>query len=363
MKKTISVLLFLLLCVSLSQAQQLIGGRAAGMGGAGVAATDDISAAYYNPAALMRSHVILTEVKVDLGAAYTSLDTLTKALSNSNDPSKFMIDNYHNNLSFNGSLNGIVGLNLRKIGISVIPLLTTTVNKPAESLGGTMTAVGHYDAALTLGTTFSVPYLPAALDVGVNLKSINGINGSIIATQSTTNTFEATGTQTYGTGSGTGFDIGVLTSFNVPYVSKVAVGAVMRNLSANFALSNTSKTAYMNFLTQTTTFGADVVTNQTVNLDSSTAVGAYATIPGVGLGVAADIEMTKTDTNTHIGLEYPLLLGMLVLRAGMASGPNLSLTTLGAEVNLKVVKVALVTVADAKNTGLTSAVADITIGL
>lgn len=360
MKKAIFVSLLLLLCVSLAEAQQLIGGRAAGMGGAGVAATDDISAAYYNPAALMRSQAIAVETKIDLGAAYTDLNTLSKVLADSSTPSKFLMDNYHNNLTFNGSLNGLIGLNIRKIGISVIPFLLANVNKPAETLGGTVTAAGHYDVALTLGTTYSVPFLPAALDLGVNLKSLNGINGTITATQSSGNSFEATGTQTYGTGSGTGFDVGVLTSFNVPYVTKVAVGAVVRNLSASYGLSNTSKTAYMNFLTGTTTYGADTVTSQTVNLDSSTAVGAYATVPGIGLGVAADIEMTKTDTNTHLGLEYPLLLGILVLRAGVASGPNLSLTTAGAELNLKVFKLGLVTIADAKNTGLTNTVVDMT---
>lgn len=332
------------------------------MGGAGVAATDDISAAYYNPAALMRSDTFLAKLSVDLGAAYTSIDTLAKALTNANDPSKFMIDNYHNSLNFSGRLNGVVGLDLRRIGVSVVPILATTVNKPAESLGGTMEASGHYDAALTLGTTFNVPFLPAALDVGVNVKLINGINASVIAAQSPTNSFEANGTQIYGTGSGTGFDLGVLTSFDVPFVSKLAVGAAFRNLSASYALSNSSKTAHLNFITQTTTFDAAVVTNQTVNLDSSTAVGAYATIPVIGVGIAADIEMTKTDTNTHLGLEYPLLLGMIVLRAGIASGPNLSLTTAGAEVNLRVLKLGIVTVTDAKNTGLTTTVADVSFG-
>jgi len=363
MKKAIAAFLFLVLCYSLAEAQQLIGGRAAGMGGAGVAATDDMSAAYYNPAALMRSEAKVFETKVDLGAAYTDLNTLGKVLGDSNDPSKFLLDNYHNNLNFNGSLNGIVGLSVRKVGISVIPFLATNVNKPAETLGGSVTAGGHYDAALTLGTTYSVPFLPASLDVGVNLKSINGINGTITATQSQANSFEATGTQTYGTGSGTGFDIGALTTVNVPYVTKVAVGAVIRNIAASYTLGNTSKTAYMNFQTGTTTFGAETATNQTVNLDSSTAVGAYTVVPGLGLGIAADIEMTKTDTNTHIGLEYPMLLGLLVLRAGVASGPNLSLTTAGAELNLKVFKLDLVTVADAKNTGLTNTVVDMTFAL
>jgi hypothetical protein len=363
MKKIISVLLFLLLCASLSQAQQLIGGRASGMGGAGVAATNDISAAYYNPAALMRSNVLLTEVKVDLGAAYTDPTTLSNALSKASTPATFLLDNYSKNLSFTGLVNGLMGVNVRKIGISVIPLLSTVVNKPANSLGGIMTASGHYDAVLTLGTTFKVPYLPAALDIGTNLKSINGIYDNVTIT-SPVGTTTATGLQTTGSGMGTGFDVGVLTSFNVPYVSQIAVGAVVRNLSASYTIKANQQTAYLNQLTGIVTTGAQTaIADQTVNLDSSTAVGAYATIPGVGLGVAADIEMIKSDTNIHLGLEYPLLLGMLVLRGGVASGPNLSLTTLGAEVNLKVVKIGLVTVADAKNTGLTNTIADLSFGL
>ncbi len=98
MKKLFVALLALSFCVSLAQAQQLIGGRAAGMGGAGVAATDDISAAYYNPAALMRSPAIAFETKVDLGAAYSDINTLSKVLADTSTPSQFLIDNYHNNL-------------------------------------------------------------------------------------------------------------------------------------------------------------------------------------------------------------------------------------------------------------------------
>ena len=363
MKKAISVFLFLLFYVSLCQAQQLIGGRAAGMGGAGVAATDDLSAAYYNPAALMRSGVIVTEVKVDLGASYSDLNSLSNALSKATDPATFLLDNYSNNLNFSGSLNGLVGINVRKIGLSVIPFLITTVNKPANSLGGTMIANGHYDAVLTLGTTFSVPYLPAALDVGANLKSLNGVTGGMTITAPVGQT-TVTGNQDTGTGSGTGFDLGVLTSFDVPMVSKVAVGAVMRNIATSYTLKMTEQSVTINQLTGKVTPGTTTtLPDQTVNIDSSTAVGAYATIPGVGLGVAADIEMTKTDTNAHLGLEYPLMLGIIVLRAGVASGPNLSLTTVGAELNLRVFKLGLVTVMDAKNTGLTNTVADITIGL
>ncbi|MFA4844129.1 MAG: hypothetical protein WC632_04170 [Candidatus Margulisiibacteriota bacterium] len=363
MKKAISVFMFLLLCVSLSQAQMLIGGRAAGMGGAGVASTDDISAAYYNPAALMRSEVLLTDIKVDLGASYSDLTSLSNALTNASSPAKFMLDNYASNLNFNGNLSGLVGINLRKIGLSVIPIFSAQVAKPANSFNGYVIAGGHYDGVLTLGSTFSVPYLPAALDVGVNLKSLNGVAGQITAVAGTPPT-TGSGNQDYGTGSGTGFDLGVLTSFDVPFVSKVAVGATMRNLSSSYTLKMTRQVATMDATAGTTTLGpVQNLPDQIVNLDSSTAIGAYATIPVVGVGVAADIEITKTDTNTHLGLEYPLLFGVIVLRAGLASGPNLSLTTVGAEVNLKILRLGLVTIADAKNTGLTNTVADITFGL
>ena len=52
-----------------------------------------------------------------------------------------------------------------------------------------------------------------------------------------------------------------------------------------------------------------------------TAVVTGAT-SGIGLEVAADYEMTKTDSNLHLGVQYPLMLGMVLLRAGIASGPT-----------------------------------------
>ena len=254
MKKAISVFLFLLLCVSISQAQMLIGGRAAGMGGAGVAATDDIAAAYYNPAALMRSNVVVAEAKVDLGAAYTDMAALSNALAKSSDPATFLLDNYSNNLSFSGSLNGLIGLNVRKIGLSVIPLLITTVNKPANSVAGTMTALGFYEPTLTVGTTFSVPFLPAALDVGLNAKQISPIYGNITTTGTATN---ASGVQTVGTGSGMGYDLGILTTFEIPFVSKLAVGAVMRDISSTYTRTDKQRTAQINQSTGQVTYGPE----------------------------------------------------------------------------------------------------------
>jgi hypothetical protein len=363
MKKIFVASLFISLCVSLASAQLLIGGRAAGMGGTGVAASRGIDAAYYNPACLMRSGVMATELEIASGAGYSNLDKLSTALTNSSNPAKFLVDNYNQSLDFSGDLAGMVGLNIRKIGISVIPSLTANVKKPTGSLGGTVEGSGTYDGVLTLGYTFSVPFLPAAVDVGANVKMINAVSGSI-EVNSPAGTTTATSNQYYGTGTGTGFDLGLLTTFDVPYVSKVAVGYVIRNLAASYTMKMQRTSVTLDQIAGTVTPGTTTnLPDQTVNIDSSNALGAYATIPGIGLGVAADIEMTKAATNTHIGLEYPLLFNALILRVGTASGPNLGLTTYGAEVDLRILKLALVGASDSKNTGLTRTYADVTIGL
>jgi hypothetical protein len=364
MKKVLVLLALVSLLVSASSAQLLIGGRAAGMGGTGVAASKGLDAAYYNPACLMRSSVAVTQVEIGLGAGYTDVAKLSSAISSANDPGKFVLDNFANNLSFNGDLTGIVGVNVKKIGISVLPMMAANVNKPANSLGGSVSAGGFYNGVMTLGYTFSVPFLPAALDVGANLKAINAVMGSANLTAGIPPT-TATGTQNYSTGTGFGLDLGVLTSFNVPMISQLAVGLVLRDISSSVTLKTTQDNLTLNQTTGTVTKtpGA-AIPDQTLTIDGTTAIGAYTTIPVVGLGVAMDLEMTKNSgTNTHIGLEYPLLMNTIILRAGMASGQNLGLTTYGAEVDLRIAKVALVGASDSKNTGLTRSYIDIGFGL
>ncbi len=362
MKKTLVSLLLVSFLVSASLAQLLIGAKAGGMGGAGVANVSDLAAAYYNPAALMRSDVKAGEMKVSVGAAYSDPTELSSALSSSSDPATFLVDNYSENLSFNGSLDGILGFNISKIGISAIPVLNASVAKSADSLVGTVSITGQYIQALTLGKTFSIAYLPAALDVGMNIKSISAYTGSITTTGTATN---ASGTRTYGTGSGMGFDIGCLTSFDVPMVTNFKAGAAIRNISQSITYSNRSQTSYLDYATGTGTVTTDAevsLPDSTTTTDPSTVVGVSALIPGINLSVAGDLEMVAGGTNTHIGVEYPVLLNTLILRAGSASGNSLSKTTIGATISLPILALNLVGISDANNSGLTSYIVDINMG-
>lgn len=362
MKKILIAGLAVLLLASASQAQLLIGSRAAGMGGAGTAVVNDLAAAYYNPAGLMNSPVKAAEMKIALGASYSNPDKLLTAISGATNPAKFLQDNYAANLDFTGSLNGVIGFNLRKIGISVIPMMSATVNKAANSLAGTAMGVGNAAGVLTLGHSFGVPYV-GTLHLGVNGKYIYAANGAIVATA-------AGGTQAWGVGNGVGYDVGALTTVSVPMLTDVNLAFVARDLNESITYKNKSQTATANYTDPANPkfdMGPTVdEPDSTITRDSSYVIGAAATIPVVGILTAIDIENVCTpgnpQTNTHIGIEYPLPLKILVLRAGMASGQNLQLTTFGALIGLPILAIDLAVVQDGKNSKNSSYVADVNIG-
>ncbi|MFH1826083.1 MAG: hypothetical protein ABH823_02175 [bacterium] len=355
--------MFLCLCVGLASAQLLLGGKAGGMGGAGVANVTDMSAVYYNPASFIHDDVKIAKAQVSLGAAYSDPTALQNAISNATDAATFIVDNYGNNLDFNGSLDGVVGLNIKGIGISVLPAATVTVDKNANTLIGSVNTNIQYATTLTAGKSFTVSYLPAALDVGLNLKSISAIKGSIATTGNPT---ETTGTKYYSTGTGTGIDIGALTSFDVPLVTGFKVGAVIRNLAQTITYSNTSQASTLKYYVTGTT---EVVTGAETDLPDTTetagrayVIGASAVIPSIGLTVAGDIERASGDINTHLGVEYPIAARAVLLRAGLASGANLSKTSIGAKLNLPFFIFDIVTIADNNNAGLTSYIFDLGFG-
>lgn len=363
MKKIAFSLLLVLVIASIASAQLLVGSKAGGMGGAGVANVDDLAAAYYNPAALMRSGVKAGELQISVGAGYSDPTSLSSALSKANDAATFLMDNYSESLSFNGNLDGVIGLNIGKVGISVIPIANANVSKSANTLVGTFNISGQYAGVLTLGKTFSVPFLPAALDLGINAKTITAYSGGITTTGTATN---ASGTRTYGSGSGIGFDIGALTSFNIPMVTNFKAGLAIRNIGQNITYSNKSQLSYLDYSTGTpalTTEAEQTLADTTTASDISTVIGVSALVPGINITLAGDIEMVGANSNTHIGLEYPLLLNTLILRAGTASGNALSKTTIGATISLPMLALDIVSVSDANNAGQTAYILDFSIGL
>ena len=370
MKKIVLVCMFLYLCVSMASAQFFIGAKAGGMGGAGVANVTDLASVYYNPAGLMKAG--RGEFKLSLNPSYTNYQQVLDAFNKSTDPSTFLQDNFSNNLSFQGDLAGMVGLNINKIGISAILLPlggyagdtlsaenTININKPANVLQAGATYAVRNDLILTLGHTFSTPALPfASLDAGVNVKSINAAYGTLNASATDTSS-----PYLKGTGNGMAFDLGARTSIDVPVVGSLAVGLVLRDIAGQINYKRKQETFYFNNVTQTITKGAESdLADKSVTLDSSTAIGAAATIPAINLGLAADIEMKKNDTITHLGLEYPLLAQVLIARAGVATGSSVSKTTLGIKLNIPFLTLDAATIMDGKNSSVVGWVVDIGAG-
>lgn len=345
-KKTLVLFTILLFLSSVSSAQLLIGARAAGMGGASVAACRDLTAAYYNPAALMKSPG--SGGIVSAGLSYSNPDKILNAALGVTDPIKFMADNFASKLDFTGSLSGIAGFSMNKIGVTVLPLASISLNKPALSLSGIMGGTLYSPVALTLGHTVGVPLI-GDLSIGTNLKYIYAANGNVSATAPIPPLTSGSATQTYAIGSGFGLDVGALATFGIPFLTEFSVGAAARNLFESVSYSGKSQTYTTTDSDYTLVSETD--TSYTTNPESSYALGASGTVPVIGLLVAGDLEMisgSNSRTNTHLGLEYPLIADLLNLRAGLAMGKDISLTTLGAKIGIPFFALNLAYVMDGK---------------
>jgi len=375
MRKILVSVLLVSILVSVSSAQIFIGSKQAGMGGTGVASATGLSAVAFNPAGLMKGPG--GEFLLSLGAASQGMNEIIQSLTAAGDPAQFMESNYATNLNANGNVYGILGLSMNKIGVSVIiPQLMASVNKPASSLSGTLTAQGVGGAVVTAGHTFGVPWLPASLDVGANAKVLTLARGNVTMTEPTVTTPTQTTTQTIIQGSGMGFDVGARTTFAIPMLTDFSVGIALRDLAQSFTYKPKTQTVTSTYNPTgdpTVTEGAQVEgTQTTATSPTQTAIGAAGTIPGIGLKVAADITSVSggsgilaasSSTVTSLGIEYPLFMNALILRGGTSSGTGVSYTTVGAKINIPFLTLEVATVIDANNSANNAYVIDAGIAL
>lgn len=370
MKKIIIVSLFLVFMVSSGFAIQSgllptgVGAKYAAMGGAGASIVDDITSAYFNPAGIMRSGRM--ELKLGAGVATEGMNDVISALGSAGDPAKFLSDNFNKTINVNGGLNSIIGINVAKVGVSVIPVASLQLVKPTAGtlIGTSFNASAAYEGILTLGYRLSVPGLPiASLDLGTNIKSGNLIYGTSNITGAT-NSIDSI--YNY---SGVGIDIGAIASLNTPVVP-VSVGIVIKDISETFKGKVKGQTTVYDPITgKATVTPIGEVDAADITMPSTTVIGASTVIPGVGLKVAVDLDSVASSSSygnaayslTHIGVEYPVL-GIVALRAGTVSGGpsggEISQTTFGAGFNLgAVINVAMMS--DAKNSKNNSTMVDL----
>jgi hypothetical protein len=367
MKKIILGAYLILALVSVSSAQSLIGARAGGMGGAGVANATDLTAVYYNPAGLMKAGMV--EFKATFSPSYTDYQNLMDAFADTTDPTDLLQDNFSRDLSFRGDLAGMIGASFNKIGISMVglPLAGNTadplsgsnvvfVDKAAGALQGAASYAMRYDTILTLGYTFSLPL--ASLDAGINIKSINATYGTISAAVT-----DLTAPYTKGSGSGMAFDLGLRTSLDIPILASAAAGIAIKDIAGQINYNRSQQIYAFNNATQTITVGPETdLDDESVTLDPITVIGAAATIPMINLAVAADLEFTRDETITHLGVEYPFM-PFLTGRAGIAASPSISKTTLGVKLGIPVFNLDAAAVIDGNDSSVAGWIIDLGFGI
>ncbi len=352
MKKIVSSILAVVMLSSASLALPSgylpygVGARFSAMGGAGCALSEDLVGAYYNPAGMAKGQKM--SVKLGGGAASNGMDKLISTLSSASDPSKFILDNYANALDINGNMNLFLGLNIGKLGISIIPLTSLNLNKSAGTVNGSATAMMMGEGVVTISRGLSAPYL-GSINAGANIKYI-------VAGAGTATVLGASST-TIGTArSGFGFDLGAQAKVDAIPTVPLSVGVVLKDIGATLrgntnTISKTVDPLTGNVISESETSApaADYP------IPTTFVIGAATKIPVVGLTVALDLDNVSADNTmgtpaysvTHIGLEYPVAMGLVNLRLGKISGgpagSSVDMTTYGAGVLGNMINVAMIT--------------------
>lgn len=299
--------------------------RSAGMGGVGIALSSDMSASYFNPAGILEGG---RGIDLTLGAATANLSKIVNLLSSISDPANLFSNNYTEAFDLTGSLTSFSGLAFNKIGLSGYALGNLRINKEASSIAGTLTSNGGLAGAVTLGTSFPLPFYSALnLHLAANIKNV-------YLYQVRTEVVGLAGTLYAQEGTGLGYDLGTLTTLSVPVVGSLKFGLVARDLfeSINF----TRKTGTYTFdATGKITSRVEANLPSISETQSSTlGVGIGAQVPLLNLTWGLDIEsIGGAPSITHLGAEFPLT-GFLTSRAGLISGSGTSYTTAGLSLGI-----------------------------
>ncbi|MEK7376123.1 MAG: hypothetical protein AABZ57_03000, partial [Candidatus Margulisiibacteriota bacterium] len=210
------------------------------------------------------------------------------------------------------------------------------------------------------------------LGIGLNAKYIyNAIGGATVGIAGLTTTDITNRVDTY---TGMGYDLGLQGSVDVMPTLPVSFALVLKDIGASLKGNSTvSKASYNN------TTGAEIAGSSTTNptaaiadyvVPSTLVIGASAKVPVIGAKVAVDIEnvsggtLAQSYAVTHIGLEYPVAMGLMALRAGMISGGSsgspINMTTYGAGILKDMINIAVVS--DNNNSKNNQLIADIHLG-
>jgi hypothetical protein len=317
---SVFVVIFLI-CVSSPAFAFGIGARAMGMGGAYTALARDITAAYWNPAGLIHSGLLVGDGMISGGyvgnIGYEEFGAMTT-------PKQFIEDNWDKDIDYNLSANGIVGASVRGIGISYIPWGTGTFVKP-KAPGAPNTPAVNFNGklqsslAVTFGGTFGLPLpipLVSPVAIGANVRSVNSqlwivshAGGGLLTPVSLTTA----------TGTGLGLDIGA--QMNI--MPNVTLGVVLRDLLTGMTYSGK---------TETYDSGIDPLTGEFIGTATESdfslterppthlVVGIASEMPMVAT-LAADLDLYDlagegTKMDIHLGAESGLFTGVFAPRAG-----------------------------------------------
>jgi hypothetical protein len=332
-----------------------IGGRDRAMAGAYTALVNNSTAAYYNPAGIVNSGI--GGFNVALGTS--NINQFMDIYNAASQGTSFIKNNFNNNITFTGDFNGIIGLNMAKMGFTIIPKGSATGSKPAGSQSFNYGAAVTEDIGYTFGNEFKTPILPIGnLAIGATAKYILGQRFDVTYAAGGGGT--AAGNEDSLSASGFGLDIGAQAKLT-PFVS---AGVAMRDLFATESWSGTRQPKTMDATGTTTNAGAATPRSFSTPRGSVLAFGVAGSIPGFGTTGAAEWTTGNTGSGFAIGAEQPILpAGVLVARVGYGVSNTTNLLSFGLGFNVGPAHIDAAYGFDSKQNNASQAVLEASFGL